>query len=167
MRRLAICAALLGFVTLAGGAGLAAKGEGVTRRELMDSKLGKLLMGRAGRAATLRSELNLTDAQRAAVKNVIKSHKKEMTGAVRPLVEKRRALRDAVSAEKPDESAIRRASSELGSSIGEAAVVMARVKGEIKAKANLSPQQMKKISEFRSANDVAVDDFFKQIDVAE
>lgn len=167
MRRLAICAALIGFSVLAGGAALAGKGEAAAGQRLMDTRLGKLVMGRAGRAATLRSELNLTDTQREAIKGVIQSHKKEIAKVAKPVMEKKRALRDAVLAETPDESAIRKASSELGNSLGDAAIELARVKAEIKAKANLSSEQLKKSSQFRADNDLAMDDFFKQLDVAE
>lgn len=167
MRRLAICAALIGFSVLAGGAALAGKGEAAAGQRLMDTRLGKLVMGRAGRAATLRSELNLTDTQRDAIKGVIQSHKKEIAKVAKPVMEKKRALRDAVLAETPDESAIRKASSDLGTSLGDAAIELARVKAEIKAKANLSPEQLKKISQFRADNDLAMDDYFKQLDVAE
>jgi len=172
MRRLAIGAMLIGFSVCAGGAGLAAgaaataPGSGV-RQRLADTRLGKLVMGRIGRGMVLRSELDLTDAQRDAIRQTLQAHKKEIKQAVAPVVEKRRALREAVLADKPDDSAIRKSANELGSAVGDAGVTLAKIKSELKAKANLTPEQMKKLNEYRSENDAAIDQFLADIDKAQ
>jgi Spy/CpxP family protein refolding chaperone len=162
---------LIGFSVCAGGAGLAAgaataPGSAVPQR-LADTRLGKLVMGRIGRGMVLRSELDLTDAQRDAIKQTLQSHKKEIKQAVQPVVEKRRALREAVLADKPDDAAIRKSAIELGSAIGDAGVTLAKIKSEVKTKANLTPEQVKKLNEFRSENDAAIDQLLAEIDKAQ
>src|SRR4029077_1724160 len=80
-----------------------------------------LLSGQIGRLLTLRSEVNLTAYQREQIHGIVKSHKQELVTAMKPVAEKRRALRDATIAEHPDEAAIRTAASDLGKAIGDAA----------------------------------------------
>jgi Spy/CpxP family protein refolding chaperone len=146
-----------------GGAGLAQTNAGqAVGGRLAQTRVGRLIMGRIGRAMVLRSELNLTDAQRQAAKAVIQANRADLKAAVVPVIEKRRALRDAVLSDANDEKAIRAAADGLGKALGDAAVEINKVKAELKAKAGLTPGQLRKIEEFREQNDAAVDEFIKE-----
>jgi Spy/CpxP family protein refolding chaperone len=167
MKKSLICISVLGFALLAGGAGAVAVSTAAgtaPMQKLRDTAVGRLIMGRLGRLMALRADLNLSDAQRTAVRETLQAHKKEIARAVKPVAEQKRALRDAVLAEKPDDAAIHKAADELGHRIGDAAVVLSKVKGELVNKANLTPDQMKKLGEFRSANDASLDEFFAQVE---
>ena len=148
----AVCVAgMLGAATAApteGGLG-AGFGEQGPLARLMTGQLGKLM--------TLRSELNVTPEQKQKIQAIIKSHKAEIAAVAQPLVDKRRALREAVSAKTPDEKAIRAASDDLGKAIGGAAVLASKVKAEVRAV--MTPEQMRKIEEFRKQADQSVDHF--------
>jgi Spy/CpxP family protein refolding chaperone len=112
---------------------------------------------------TLRAELNLTDQQRDAIKSAMQTHKQEILAAVKPAIDAKRTLRDAVLAEKSDDAAIRKAADDLGKKVGDAAVVIARVKSDVASKANLTPEQMKKIADFRAENDASTDNLLKEL----
>jgi Spy/CpxP family protein refolding chaperone len=120
--------------------------------------LGKLISGRLGRAMVLRSELDLTAKQRKEVRTILMSHRKEIATALRPVSENRRALRAAVLADQPDEQQIRAASDKLGKSIGDAAVQLSKVAGEVKQV--MTSEQLSKIDTFRDDNAAALDRFF-------
>jgi Spy/CpxP family protein refolding chaperone len=127
--------------------------------------LRKLVSGQFGRLLTLRSELDVTAEQRTQIRDIVKSHKSELAAALKPVAEKRRALREATLAESADESSIRAAADELGKAIGNAAVVGATIKAEVYQV--LTPQQREKITEFRGASDSAVDRFLAEATAAE
>ena len=120
--------------------------------------LGKLISGRLGRAMVLRSELDLTAEQRKEVRTILMSNRKDIAAALRPVSEDRRQLRTAVLADQPDEQQIRAASEKLGKSIGDAAVTLSKVAGEVKQV--MTSQQLSKIDAFRDDNAAAVDRFF-------
>jgi len=90
-----------------------------------------MILGNLGRLMVLRSEVNLTDQQREKIKEVVTAHKSEILTEAKAVVEKRTVLRNAVLTEKPDEAAIRKAAEDLGREIGNAAVLAAKVKGEV------------------------------------
>lgn len=115
------------------------------------------LQGQVGRLMTLRSELDVTPEQRAAIQKIVVEHKSEIATVAKPIVANRRALRDATLAKDTNEAAIRTAANDLGKSIGDAAVLASKLKGE--ASKVLSPDQMKKIEVFRADSDTAVDGF--------
>jgi Spy/CpxP family protein refolding chaperone len=130
-------------------------------RKLAGTPLGKLITGRIGRLMVLRSELNLTDEQKAALRTTLKAHRREIAAAVRPLVEKRHALRDAVLADKSDEE-IRAAAADLGKAIGDAAVKGKKLHALLKDKVHLTDEQVSKIKAFRAGNDAAVESFLEK-----
>jgi Spy/CpxP family protein refolding chaperone len=117
------------------------------------------IQGQIGRLMTLRSDLDVTNEQREAIKKIVQGHKVEIIAVATPIVEKRRALRDATLAKTPDETAIRAAASDLGKAIGDAAVLASKVKGEVAKE--LTPEQQKKIEQFRLGSDQALDNFVK------
>jgi len=163
MRKSLLLTSFLGTAILAGGLGAAANSEHGPMHRFGESPFGRLIMARMGRAMTLRAELDLTDAQRDAIRDTLKADKQELAAALKPAVDAHRVLRDAVLADKTDDTAIRKAADDLGKKIGDAAVEIAKVKTEIASKANLTSEQMKKINDFRAANDASVDEFFDKI----
>src|SRR5476651_2009959 len=109
-RMIGVCllsAAVAGGLGAAGRAadGWGGHGEGGPLRALMSGQVGRLL--------TLRSELDLTAEQKESIHKIVASHKQEIRDVMKPVVEKRRALRDATIATNPDEKAIRAAASDL------------------------------------------------------
>ena len=159
MKRLMIGACLLASLLAVGtgvsvGAGPGAADDGGAH------PLRNLLTGELGRVLTLRSELNVTDEQRAEIKKIVVSHRSEIAAVAKPIVEKRRALREATLAENPNESTIRAAANDLGKSIGDAAVLASKVKPEVFKV--LTPEQQKKVENFRADSDSAVDRFLQE-----
>jgi Spy/CpxP family protein refolding chaperone len=120
------------------------------------------LQGQIGRLMTLRSELDVTPEQRENLQVIVKNHKSEIVAVAKPIVEQKRALRDATLAKEPNEAAIRSAADNLGKSIGDAAVLASKLKGE--AAKVLTPDQVKKIENFRTESDNAVDSFIAKIE---
>jgi Spy/CpxP family protein refolding chaperone len=156
-RMIGVCllsAAVAGGLGAAGraGDGWGGHGGGGPLRTLMSGQVGRLL--------TLRSELDLTAEQKESIHKIVASHKQEIRDVMKPVVEKRRALRDATIATNPDEKAIRAAASDLGSALGNAAVLGSKVKVEVLTV--MTPEQKQKIDEFRKHADAAVDHFFDQ-----
>jgi Spy/CpxP family protein refolding chaperone len=109
----------------------------------------------------LHSDLDLTKDQREQIHDVLKDHRDDIAGVVKPLVEKRRALREAVMAENPDEAKIRSAANDLGKAIGDAAVLASKVKPEIGKV--LTSKQKEKLKDFRQESDKKVDEFVEAI----
>ncbi|MGB6045070.1 MAG: periplasmic heavy metal sensor [Pirellulales bacterium] len=119
--------------------------------------LGKLITGRIGRAMVLRSELDMTTEQREQIRTILTSHRNEIKTSVKPVVQQRRKLRDAVTAQEPDEQQIRAAADALGKSIGDAAITMSKIAAELREV--LTEDQLEKAKAFRGDNAAAVDRF--------
>lgn len=113
--------------------------------------------------AALHEQLNLSQEQRETLHETLKSHHGDMAAAARPVVVSAHALCDAVLAENADETAIRAAAGALGKSIGDAAVVLAGIKAELHRKAGLTPEQMRKIADFKAAHDAMLDAFLNSL----
>lgn len=114
-----------------------------------------------GRFLILRSQLNVTDEQRAKIKEIVQGHSDEIVPIAKSIVEKNRALRRAVLAEAPDDQAIRRAADDLGKAIGDAAVLASSVRGQTRKV--MTAEQIGKIEEFRAAKDAAVDKLLEKL----
>jgi Spy/CpxP family protein refolding chaperone len=144
----------VGAVAVAGGAAGTGAGEhGMAA--LRDTPIGRLFGYNLGRMMMLRSEANVTSEQREKVRETILSHRDEIRAVVSDLVAKRRSLRDEVLRDQPDEAAIRKASADLGASIAEAAVLGARVRGELRPV--FTDEQLKLFQAFRTDHDASVD----------
>lgn len=157
---LAVAAALalsVGGVT----AGEAAAGGGQGLSRLGDGPLGRFIQGRIGKLLVLRSKLGITAEQRGRIADVLKAHRAEIAKAVQGVVEKRRALRDAVLADQPDEKAIRAAADGLSKAIGDAAVLASRVRGEVQP--ILTPEQRETLKAFRAEHDEDLDAFLRKM----
>jgi Spy/CpxP family protein refolding chaperone len=120
-----------------------------------------LMSGQFGHLLALRSELDITTEQRTQIREIVRSHRQELATVLKPVAEKRRALRDATLADSRNEAAIRAAADELGNAIGDAAVVGSKIKAEVHAV--LTPEQREKIGEFRGQSQTAVDRFLAQM----
>jgi len=138
---------------VAGAVTVATRGE--------NGPLRRLIVGQMGRWMTLSSELNLTTDQGQQIRQIVWSHHSEIAQVLKPLVEKRRALRAATSTPTLDESAIRAASADLTQSIGDAAVLAAKIKLEVRHV--MTPRQTQQIDAFRQQSDSAVDGFIQEI----
>lgn len=117
---------------------------GVTAGEDETSMLGHI-RHRIGRFMEFRAKLGITQEQREALGNILVENRDAITPVAKDIVAKRRALRELVLADSPDEVAIRKAALDLGRSIGDAAVLAAEVKDEVKAV--LTEEQQKLILE--------------------
>lgn len=120
-----------------------------------------LVSGQFGRLLTLRSELGITTEQRTQIRGIVKGHRQEIAAALRPVADKRRALRDATLAENANKATIRAAADELGKAIGEAAVVGSKIKVELREV--LTSEQREKITQFRQQSETSVDKFLAEM----
>jgi Spy/CpxP family protein refolding chaperone len=126
-----------------------------------DRPLMRLIRGEIGRWMVLRSQLDLTGEQKQQIADILQAHKSEIVRAVQPVVEKRRALREAVIAPVPDEKAIRAAADDLGKSIGDAVVLASKIRQQIAP--ILTDEQRHNITDFRTQSDAAIDKFFAKM----
>ncbi len=90
--------------------------------------------------------LELTDEQKEAVKKITEAAKEKDKKADEAVGEARKALYEAV--DKGDETAIREAATVLGKALGDQAVLKAQTMASIKAV--LTPEQLKKLDEFKA-----------------
>ena len=157
-----IGACLLATV-LAGGAGVSGlAATGPLGDDVPEARpLGMLMSGQFGRLLTLRSELGITTEQREQIRGIVKNHRQEIASVLKPVAEKRRALRDATLAENASEATIHAAANELGKAIGDAAVVGSKIKAEVHQV--LTPEQREKITQFRQQTETAVDKFLDKL----
>ncbi len=131
-------------------------------QQLADTPLGEFLGKRQGKGQELQKQLNLTSEQKTAIKDTLKEHRNELITAIKPVVNARRALRQDVLADQPDESAIRADAEKLGKVMGDSAVTMSRVIADIKTKVHLTPEQEKTLKDFRAERDSDIDGLLNQ-----
>ena len=93
-------------------------------------------------------ELGLTDAQREQVRTIMESHRDEQKAIGDRMQAARKALHAAVAADAFDEVSIRAKATEVGAAEADAAVLQAKIRGEVFAL--LTPEQAKKAKELRS-----------------
>ena len=124
---------------------------------LANTPIGKMISGTFGRLLVLRSEMNVTEEQRAQIREVLVSHKSAIAETVKSVRDKRVVLRNAVLSGEADEAQIRAAADELGKAIGDAAVKGSKLRDKIAPL--LTEEQRKLIATFFEENDAAVDKF--------
>ncbi len=112
---------------------------------------------RMGKLQELGKELNLTDDQKKQIKEATAPYRDTMRSQVKAVADKRLALRDAVTSDGANESAIRAAATELGKAAGDAGVTGSKIYAGIKAV--LTPEQVKKLEEYRKENREALEKF--------
>jgi protein CpxP len=104
--------------------------------------------GPFGMAGLPLRELDLTDAQREQVKAIMASHRDEQKATGDKMMAARKALHDAIAADVFDEAAVRAAAGAVAALDADAAVLQAKIHGEVFA--ILTPEQVKKAKELRS-----------------
>jgi len=125
------------------------RGPGMMGRGMMGPGGPGMRGGPGGMFGLPLRELELTDAQREQVKAIMESHRDEQRAAGDKMMAARKALHEAISAETFNETAIRAAAGEVGAAEADAAVLQAKIHGEVFA--ILTPEQVKKAKELRSA----------------
>lgn len=152
---------LAGIIALALVTGMAAAyaptGGNWAMRPLANTPIGKVISGTFGRLLVLRSEMNVTEEQRAQIREILVAHRPAIAETVKSVRDKRVALRDAVLSGEADEAQIRAAADELGKAIADAAVKGSKLRGEIAP--ILTEEQRGLIATFFEENDAAVDKF--------
>jgi len=121
---------------------------------------GPVALGHMYRLNLLGEELGLTDDQRAALKNLVRSHRREIQPLVKTLMAKKRALQGLVLAENPDPEAIRQTSADLGEAIAEAAVLGSALAQ--KAQTILTPDQFNRLREMQQRRQKVFDQTLRE-----
>lgn len=128
---------------------------------LVCGSLKSLVIGQVGRLLVLKSELDVTDEQREKTATIVKAHLNEIVPAVTNVLEKRKALREAVMKEDPEEKSIRASALALGQAMGDAAVLASGIVSEVRPV--FTPRQVKLVKEFRMSLDNATTDWLNQL----
>ena len=102
-------------------------------------------------------QLDLTDDQRAQVRQVMDSHRDELRAIGERLMAAHRAQRDAVTAAQFDEQAVRTRAAELAAAEADAAVLRAKVHSEVFAV--LTPEQQAKAAELKAQREARAQQF--------
>jgi Spy/CpxP family protein refolding chaperone len=126
-----------------------------------DCPMARLIHQRLGKWLELKDELGLTDQQRDAIHEILRNHRDELRPAIKTVIEQHRVLRNAVLADDAEETAIGNAATDMGTAIGDAAVVASQVAREVKAV--LTPEQLTKLREFRADRQDAVDELMQHL----
>jgi len=124
------------------------RGPGMMGRGMMGPGGPGMRGGPGGMFGLPLRELDLTDAQREQVKAIMTSHRDEQKAVGDKMMAARKALHEAIAAETFNEAAIRAAAGEVGAAEADAAVLQAKIHGEVFA--ILTPEQVKKAKELRS-----------------
>jgi Spy/CpxP family protein refolding chaperone len=129
----------------------------VGERRLADTPIGRMISGCIGRLLVLRSQMNVTEEQKAEIREVLATHRPAIAETVKSVRDKRVALRNAVLSGAADEGQIRADADELGKAIADAAVKASKLRNEIAP--ILTEEQRRLIASFFEENDAAVDKF--------
>jgi Spy/CpxP family protein refolding chaperone len=121
----------------------------------------RLIMDQIGRLLIFRSQLDLTPQQREKIATVVKKHMDEIVPTAKAVLEKRQSLQEAVLKDAGNEKAIRAAATDLTKSVGDAAVLAAKVIAE--ARPILSEKQVDLIAKYRAGRQEAVIDWLDQL----
>jgi len=112
--------------------------------------------GFGGPMAILR-QLDLTEDQRAQVRQVMDSHRDELRASGERVMAAHRAQNDAVTAAQFDEQAVRAKAAELAAAEADAAVLRAKVHSEVFAV--LTPEQQAKAAELKAQREARAQQF--------
>ena len=102
-------------------------------------------------------QLDLTDDQRAQVRQVMDSHRDEQRAVGERVMAAHRAQRDVVTAAQFDEQAVRAKAAELAAAEADAAVLRAKVHSEVFAV--LTPEQQAKAAELEAQREARAQQF--------
>ena len=117
--------------------------------------------GGFGGGMGLLRQLDLTDEQRAQVRQVMDSHRDALKAIEERLQAAHRAQNDAVTAAQFDEQLVRTKAADLAAVMADAAVLHARIHGE--AFAVLTPEQQAKAAELKAQFQARADQFRQQV----
>jgi len=159
-RRAMIGVGVLGAVALIGLAATWALAQ-PEQQTWGERPLARLVRANLGRGLALREELNLSDDQRTQLKGIVMAHRQQFKPLAAEILMHKRALRQAVMAEQPDEAAIRSESAALGAAIGDMSVALAGIAAQ--ARTVLTPEQMGLIEDSAAERDAAVDRWLAQL----
>lgn len=162
MGKIGLAVALV--VTAVGGVASAAGEDGPVahgRRWGRMMRNSDLVREHAEKIRALAGELNLTDEQKAEIYGILKSHKDEISAAVKAVAGKRSALVEKVTADNLDETAIRKAADDLGEAIADASVLRAELRADIRQV--LTEEQRGKADAIRKEVDDAIDKVVEHI----
>lgn len=124
-----------------------------------NGSFGRMIDGNIGRLRVLRSELSITQEQRARIREAIAPHRPAIAEVLRNVRDKRVALRDAIRSDKADETAVRTAAEELGGTLADAAIAAMKVRGDVAPA--LKEEQRSRIDSFLKENDAAIGRFLE------
>lgn len=148
------CAALVG-AGIIGAAGLHAAAQPGADGE--PGLLARLHGHHAAMFTRLHAEANITDEQKTAIHQVFRERSAEIEAAMRPVLEARRTLHQAILADQADEAAIRDAGAALGRAIADAGVALVPIKQQIIERARLTPEQVQKFRDMHAQMDGQMD----------
>jgi periplasmic protein CpxP/Spy len=117
--------------------------------------------GGFGGVMRLLRQLDLTDDQRAQVRQVMDSHRDALKAIGDRLQAAHRAQNDAVTAAQFDEQLVRAKAADLAAVMADAAVLHAKVHGEVFAV--LTPEQQAKAAELKAQFQARAEQFRKQV----
>jgi len=128
---------------------------------LFNGSLKRLIVGHVGRLLVLKSQLDVTEEQKMKAGAIVKRHLNEIVPAVKSVLEKRQALRQAVMKEKPNEKEIRAAAESLGKTMADASVLASKIVFE--ARPVFTDQQEKLVKDFKVNMNNATMDWLNQL----
>ena len=106
-------------------------------------------------------QLDLTDDQRAQVRQVMDSHRDELRAVGERVMAAHRAQRDVVTSAQFDEQAVRAKAAELATAEADAAVLRAKVHSEVFAV--LTPEQQAKAAELEAQREARAQQFRERV----
>lgn len=128
---------------------------------LFGGALKRLVMDQVGRFLIFRSQLDIAPEQRQKIAAVLKKHKDEIIPVAKSVLQKRKALQEAVLKESGNENQIRAAAADLAKSIGDASVVASKVVADVRQV--LTEKQISLITKYRMGRQEAVTDWLDQL----
>ncbi len=149
---------VVGIATLTAAAPAVGPGAGLARRPA-DTPLGRLITGNFGRLLVLRSELNLTPAQKTEIRGILVSHRTEIATTIQAVHAKRTALGQAILQGK-SESEVRAAADALGDVIADTAVKAVKLRNQLAPV--LTDEQQTLIGQFVKDKDNSIERFLEQ-----
>jgi Spy/CpxP family protein refolding chaperone len=94
------------------------------------------------------TQLNLTDAQRQDIAAILKQHREQARELRTHMFEARKGLMEAITANDPNEVAVRAASRQVADNMEQMAVLRAAVYGEIRKQ--LTPEQQETLQKIKA-----------------
>jgi len=94
------------------------------------------------------TQLNLTDAQKQDIATILKQHREQSQALRTHMFEARKGLMEAITANDPNEDAVRAASRKVADNMEQMAVLRATVYGEIRKQ--LTPEQQETLKKVKA-----------------